>query len=136
MVTPSKKYPIMTAITIVIRTIRKCMEKLRDKFDKVIFCFEDSELHDKFRENLKMYFPRNKDEEKFYARYIPFIQETEYGDVILPERTIQVKENFDEKDTKYIEYKNEEKSKVQNMYYDDKDDIKNYKMYISFIIIV
>jgi predicted transport protein len=139
LIRPSKSYPVITAITIIIRTLRRCLEKLKDKFDKIVICLQDKELYDKFRENLKMYFPRNKEEEQFYAKYLPVIQETEYGDIIIPERHLNIKSKFNSNDIQIEkrEYKdnttntlteNAFPSSIEHYYLDENDDIKNYKM--------
>ena len=120
----------MSAITIVCRTIRKCLEKIFDKFDKIVFMIEDRELFDKFRENFKMYFPRNKSEEKFYAKFLPNIKQTEYGDIILPERYIKIKTDFSQNINNCVvenEIRIQNKS-VEGFYLDEEDDIRNYKM--------
>lgn len=141
---PSKAFPLMSAITVVCRTVRKCMQKLGDKFDRLVFSVEDKEIYDKFRENLKMYFPRNKKEEMFYAKFLPDIKETEYGDVILPERYMNVKVEFEKKNKseEKIESKikntnmeslsdipvNSNKLSVEQYYVNAQDDFRNYKM--------
>jgi hypothetical protein len=130
---PSQSFPVISSITVICRTIRKCLEKLNEKFEKVLFFVEDKELHDKFRDNLKMYFPRNQLEEKFYAKFLPNIQQTEYGDIIYPERYIQVKSEFSlgkslgncgvlENDQMRIG------RAIEGMYLEEQDDIRNYKM--------
>jgi O-acetyl-ADP-ribose deacetylase (regulator of RNase III) len=130
--TPSKNFPIMNTITIVTRTLRKCLEKLKNKIDKIYFCISDPDLFVKFRENLKMYFPRNFQEENFFSKFLPNIKETEYGDVILPERQMSVKSEF----KLFIkEGENPEKininpkEPIENYYVNQKDDIKNFNMY-------
>jgi hypothetical protein len=131
---PSKNFPIQNAIAINCRTMRKCMEKLKGKISKVVIVIGDVEIYEKLRENFKMYFPRTKQEEMFYAKYLPNILETEYGDVILPERCIAVKSNFtcnekedlQEDEIDDIKYKNE--IQIEKFYYKG-DDIQNYEMY-------
>ena len=45
-------------------------------------------------ENLKIFFPRSKEEEDFMSKYVPIVNETEYGDIIVPERNIDILSNF------------------------------------------
>lgn len=105
------------------------MEKLRNKFDKIYFCFEDNDDFEKFRDTLKLYFPRSKEEESLSAKYLPEIKETEYGDSLIPERTINIKLNplinqieqckimekeLTEEDSYFLEQENDNSDKVQN----------------------
>jgi hypothetical protein len=129
---PSKSFPIMSAISVVCRTVHKCLEKFYNKFDKIFFVIEDKENFDKFRDTFKMYFPRNQQEQNFYSKYLPNILETEYGDIINPERQIKVKSDF-EKNPKYSEknYYNTSNlvtNNIEGYYLKEEDDIKNYKM--------
>lgn len=127
---PSKSFPIISAITVVCRTVRKCLQKFGHRIDKLAFVVDDKDLFNKFRDTFRMYFPRNKQEEVFYAKFLPNIQETEYGDIILPERQIQVKTDF-EKNVKCIHIGEiiSDKKIVENFYIAQEDDIKNYKIY-------
>ncbi len=128
---PNQSFPVISSITVICRTIRKCLEKLNNKFDSVLFFIDDKELHDKFRHNLKMYFPRNQLEEKFYAKFLPNIQQTEFGDIIYPERYLNVKSEFSCGKAKSQVFENFDMrigNAIEGMYIEDQDDIRNYKM--------
>lgn len=91
---------------IVLRTIRRCLEKLKNKIDKILFCVEDDETFEKIKENMKIFFPRNLNEERFMSKFVPDVKENEYGDIIIPERTLEISSSFktkkDETSTKKL----------------------------------
>ena len=138
---PSTDYPLILAINIFIRTLRRCLDKLRSKFDSIYFCIEENEEFEKFRDILKLYFPRSKEEESLSAKYLPDIKETEYGDSILPERSLNIKSN--PLLTEIEQFKNMEKELTEeDAYFLEQDNegiekVQNYEMYnklFSFLI--
>ncbi len=126
---PSKNFPRITAITIVLRTLRRCLEKLGNKIEKIVLCVNDLEIYEKLYENMKIFFPRSEDEEKFMERFIPDVKETEYGDIIIPERNIKIVSNFKQK--------NENPKKNYENIVDEKSNfIHNYELYKNLNLVI
>jgi hypothetical protein len=128
---PSKNFPLEKSLHIVLRTIRKCLEKFDKKFSAVFLVIEknEGELFKKMRETLAIYFPRSSQEEEFFKDKLSIynsLNVTEFGDVILPERQLDCKSDL----RKLCEEKNyiEKISEFKELYVRDEDDIKNYKM--------
>lgn len=131
---PSKSYPQVLAITIALRTLRRCLDKLGDKFDRLTICVEDKELFDKVREHMKYYFPRNKQEELFYAKFLPDVKETEWGDIILPEREMKIRKEFALNDNGHIENDLLPLNKLEAFYSPQRDSISNYQMCVIYYL--
>ena len=55
---------------------------------------------------MKIFFPRNKEEEDKYKKYIKPLQTTDYGDLILPNRSIKIDKYIKEKELSNFNYKN------------------------------
>lgn len=78
-------------------------------------------MYEKLSENMKIFFPRSLEEEVFMSKYVPIVRETEYGDIIIPERNIEISSNFKSKSDDYAK-------KTIVMFEDTTDFIHNYEM--------
>jgi len=128
---PSNHFRLDKSLHIVLRTLRKCLEKFDKKFSAIFLIIEKSEidLFNQMKEALCVYFPRSFQEEEFFKDKLAIynsLNVTEFGDAILAERQLDCKSDL----RKFYDGKNSlvEISEFQEFYVKDEDDIKNYKM--------
>lgn len=125
---PSEKFPLDKSIHIVLRTIRKCLEKFQDKFSAIFFVIEkkEDEIYNRLNVALGIYFPRSYEEEEFHKNKLHefnSLNVSEYGDVVLSERQLEHKVIIGNENN--LEKKSQE---FEDYYMNEEDDIKNYKM--------
>lgn len=89
--TEAKNYPREPAAHVAIRTVRRFLEKQREKITAVIFCtttISDTEIYKRL---LPLYFPRDKHEEVVAMSKLPADVGDENGETTIAERKIRIK---------------------------------------------
>ncbi|KAM1633280.1 hypothetical protein ACFX13_011506 [Malus domestica] len=89
--TESKNYPREPAAHVSIRTVRRFMEKQKDKIAAVVFCTTTSMDTEIYKRLLPLYFPRDKLEEEIAVLKLPADVGDENGETIIDERKIRIK---------------------------------------------
>lgn len=95
---PSELFPINESIEVVLRTLRCCLEIIGNEMNKIILCIEDKIIYTNIINQLKIFFPRNNNEEAEYRKHIQPFRQNEYGDLIDPLKTISIRKDFTEID--------------------------------------
>ena len=126
---PTENFPINLSIEVVLRTFRKCLEELYDYFTHVIICINDGEILNRVVFFLKIFFPRNVEEQNNFNCFIPPNLISKYGDIILSERNIHIEKNI--KETKYFEEK--KTNEFDGFFLEDENKIFNDNKRISEI---
>ncbi|KAI5059339.1 hypothetical protein GOP47_0026104 [Adiantum capillus-veneris] len=88
----SKGYPREQATHVALRTLRRCLDRHRDRISAVVLCLSavsDLEIYEKL---LPFYFPRNRIEEHSASLTVPAHVGDENGETIIDERKIRIKE--------------------------------------------
>nr|TKS02939.1 appr-1-p processing enzyme family protein [Populus alba] len=89
--TESKNYPREPAAHVAIRTIRRFLEKQKNKITAVVFCTTTSTDTEIYKRLLPLYFPRDKHEEEVAISKLPADVGDENGETIIDERKIRIK---------------------------------------------
>ncbi|XP_068331941.1 uncharacterized protein [Pyrus communis] len=89
--TESKNYPREPAAHVAIRTVRRFLEKQKDKIAAVVFCTITSMDTEIYKRLLPLYFPRDKLEEEIAVLKLPADVGDENGETIIDERKIRIK---------------------------------------------
>ncbi|GMI87420.1 hypothetical protein like AT1G69340 [Hibiscus trionum] len=89
--TEAKNYPREPAAHVAIRTVRRFLEKQKDKITAVVFCISTSSDTEIYKRLLPLYFPRDKHEEVVAISKLPADVGDENGETIIHERTIRIK---------------------------------------------
>ncbi|KAJ6792522.1 protein GDAP2-like protein [Iris pallida] len=89
--TEAKNYPREPAAHVAIRTVRRFLEKQKDKISAVVFCTVTSSDTEIYKRLLPLYFPRNKHEEEVAVSKLPADVGDENGETIIDERKIRIK---------------------------------------------
>ncbi|KAJ0635847.1 putative CRAL-TRIO lipid binding domain, Macro domain, CRAL-TRIO lipid binding domain superfamily [Helianthus annuus] len=89
--TEAKHYPREPAAHVAIRTIRRFLEKQKDKITGLVFCINTENDTDIYKRLLPLYFPRDKHEEKIAITKLPADVGDENGETIIDERKIRIK---------------------------------------------
>ncbi|KAJ8774515.1 hypothetical protein K2173_016961 [Erythroxylum novogranatense] len=89
--TETKNYPREPAAHVAIRTIRRFLEKQKDKIRAVVFCTVTSTDTEIYKRLLPLYFPRDKHEEEVAISKLPADVGDENGETIIDERKIRIK---------------------------------------------
>ncbi|KAJ6689941.1 hypothetical protein OIU85_006249 [Salix viminalis] len=89
--TESKNYPREPATHVAIRTIRRFLEKQKNKIAAVVFCTTTSTDTEIYKRLLPLYFPRDKHEEEVAISKLPADVGDENGETIIDERKIRIK---------------------------------------------
>ncbi|XP_038694679.1 protein GDAP2 homolog isoform X1 [Tripterygium wilfordii] len=90
--TEAKNYPREPAAHVAIRTIRRSLEKLKDKISAVVFCTTTSSDTEIYKRLLPLYFPRDKHEEDVAISKLPADVGDENGETTIDERKIRIKQ--------------------------------------------
>lgn len=85
-----KGYPPEEQAHVALRTIRKCLEKMRDKVDTVVFAASTQQEMELYESLLPRYFPRNALESESGCKVLPDSCWNPWGEVTLEERRIKV----------------------------------------------
>ncbi|XP_047318294.1 protein GDAP2 homolog [Impatiens glandulifera] len=88
--TEAKNYPREPAAHVAIRTVRRFIEKQKDKIKAVVFCnttLVDTEIYKRL---LPLYFPRDKHEEEIAISKLPADVGDENGETFIVERKIRI----------------------------------------------
>ncbi|KAF3431543.1 hypothetical protein FNV43_RR26274 [Rhamnella rubrinervis] len=89
--TENKNYPREPAAHVAIRTVRRFLEKQKDKIKAVVFCTTTSPDTEIYKRLLPLYFPRDKHEEEVAISKLPADVGDENGETIIDERKIRIK---------------------------------------------
>ncbi|KAF3943490.1 hypothetical protein ACB098_03G182900 [Castanea mollissima] len=89
--TEAKNYPREPAAHVAIRTVRRLLEKQKDKVAAVVFCTTTSTDTEIYKRLLPLYFPRDKHEEEVAISKLPADVGDENGETIIDERKIRIK---------------------------------------------
>jgi O-acetyl-ADP-ribose deacetylase (regulator of RNase III) len=91
--TRRKRYPREAAVHIVLRTLRRFMNKFPEALEDVVLCMEDLEDQQLYAKLLPLYFPRSREEEKwawgeFTSNNVKLGDED--GETVIEERKIRI----------------------------------------------
>ncbi|XVE53159.1 hypothetical protein DITRI_Ditri02bG0181700 [Diplodiscus trichospermus] len=86
----AKKYPREPAAHVAIRTVRRFLEKHKDKVTAVVFCTSTSSDTEIYKRLFPLYFPRDKHEEEVAVSKLPADVGDENGETIIDERKIRI----------------------------------------------
>lgn len=89
--TEAKNYPREPAAHVAIRTVRRFLEKQKDKISAVVFCTATASDTEIYKRLLPLYFPRDKHEEEVAISKLPADVGDENGETIIDERKIRIK---------------------------------------------
>ncbi|KAL6566447.1 hypothetical protein OROGR_002062 [Orobanche gracilis] len=89
--TEAKNYPREPAAHVAIRTIRRFLEKQKEKIVAVIFCTTMASDTEIYKRLLPLYFPRDKLEEEVAILNLPADVGDENGETVIDERKIRIK---------------------------------------------
>ncbi|KAH0456810.1 hypothetical protein IEQ34_014717 [Dendrobium chrysotoxum] len=89
--TEAKGYPREPAAHVAIRTVRRFLEKQKDKITAVVFCTSNSSDTEIYKRLLPLYFPRDKHEEEVAISKLPADVGDENGETVIDERKIRIK---------------------------------------------
>ncbi|KAL6969720.1 hypothetical protein U1Q18_029430 [Sarracenia purpurea var. burkii] len=89
--TEAKNYPREPAAHVAIRTVRRFLEKQKDKITAVVFCTTSSSDTEIYKRLLPLYFPRDKQEEEVAISKLPADVGDENGETVIHERKIRIK---------------------------------------------
>ncbi|KAK9935067.1 hypothetical protein M0R45_022182 [Rubus argutus] len=89
--TEAKNYPREPAAHVAIRTVRRFLEKQKDKIAAVVFCTTTSTDTEIYKRLLPLYFPRDRLEEEVAISKLPADVGDENGETIIDERKIRIK---------------------------------------------
>lgn len=89
--TEAKNYPREPAAHVAIRTVRRFLEKQKDKITGVVFCTTSTLDTEIYKRLLPLYFPRDKHEEEVAILKLPADVGDENGETIIDERKIRIK---------------------------------------------
>jgi len=89
--TEAKNYPREPAAHVAIRTVRRFLEKQKDKITAIVFCTTSSSDTEIYKRLLPLYFPRDKPEEEIAALKLPADVGDENGETVIDERKIRIK---------------------------------------------
>ncbi|KAJ9174198.1 hypothetical protein P3X46_017251 [Hevea brasiliensis] len=89
--TEAKNYPREPAAHVAIRTVRRLLEKQKDKITAVVFCTTTTADTEIYKRLLPLYFPRDKHEEEVAILKLPADVGDENGETIIDERKIRIK---------------------------------------------
>ncbi|XVF43190.1 hypothetical protein PTKIN_Ptkin02bG0020600 [Pterospermum kingtungense] len=87
----AKNYPREPAAHVAIRTVRRFLEKQKDKITAVVFCTSTASDTEIYKRLLPLYFPRDKHEEEIAISKLPADVGDENGETIIDERKIRIK---------------------------------------------
>lgn len=116
---PADNFPLNDSVEVVIRTLRKCLEKVGNYFKNIILAIDDDAILNKVDFYLRIFFPRNEQEQNMFKKYIKNIPETEFGDLVMTNRNITVSKHIKENE-KYI--KSISYSDMENFTFEDNDN--------------
>ncbi|KAM0949271.1 putative CRAL-TRIO lipid binding domain, Macro domain, CRAL-TRIO lipid binding domain superfamily [Dioscorea sansibarensis] len=89
--TEAKNYPREPAAHVAIRTVRRFLEKQKDKITAIVFCTSTSSDTEIYKRLLPLYFPRDKHEEEIAISKLPADVGDENGETTIDERKIRIK---------------------------------------------
>ncbi|CAO2828339.1 unnamed protein product [Amaranthus hypochondriacus] len=88
--TESKNYPREPAAHVAIRTVRRFLEKHKDKITAIVFCTTTTIDTEIYKRLLPLYFPRDKHEEEVAMSKLPADVGDENGETVIDERKIRI----------------------------------------------
>ncbi|GLJ48118.1 hypothetical protein SUGI_1015990 [Cryptomeria japonica] len=88
--TEAKNYPREPAAHVAIRTVRRFLEKHKDRITAVVFCTTTASDTEIYKRLLPLYFPRDKHEEEIAISKLPADVGDENGETTSDERKIRI----------------------------------------------
>ncbi|CAM6084975.1 unnamed protein product [Calypogeia fissa] len=88
--TEVKGYPREPAAHVAIRTVRRFLEKHKDRITAVVFCTVTTNDTEIYKRLLPLYFPRDKLEEEIATAKLPADVGDENGETVIKERKIRI----------------------------------------------
>ncbi|CAN6844043.1 hypothetical protein Bca4012_049799 [Brassica carinata] len=88
--TEAKNYPREPAAHVAIRTVRRFLEKQKDKISAVVFCTTTTYDTEIYKRLLPLYFPRDEHEEEVAISKLPADVGDENGETVIDERKIRI----------------------------------------------
>ncbi|KAF2597817.1 hypothetical protein F2Q68_00008665, partial [Brassica cretica] len=88
--TEAKNYPREPAAHVAIRTVRRFLEKQKDKISAVVFCTTTTSDTEIYKRLLPLYFPRDEHEEEVAISKLPADVGDENGETFIDERKIRI----------------------------------------------
>eukprot|EP00002_Diphylleia_rotans_P033306 TRINITY_DN7067_c0_g1_i2.p1 TRINITY_DN7067_c0_g1~~TRINITY_DN7067_c0_g1_i2.p1 ORF type:complete len:468 (-),score=95.49 TRINITY_DN7067_c0_g1_i2:58-1461(-) len=88
----SRAYPPLVGANVALRTIRRFIEKHKDKVMMVILVSEDETMHQIYSNLLSLYFPKDEQDLTTSAALLSHDQGDENGELRIPERAIRITE--------------------------------------------
>ncbi|GMI02699.1 hypothetical protein TrLO_g6860 [Triparma laevis f. longispina] len=88
--TKRKRYPRPDAAHIVCRTVRRFLERFGDSVDSLVFCFDDDEDEEIYKQVLPLYFPRTEEELAHSIANLPKDVGNADGETVIAERKIRI----------------------------------------------
>lgn len=85
-----KGYPLEDQAHVALRTVRRCLEKLRRAVDAIVFNASSTQEEELYDSLMPLYFPRTADEAELNADTLPESCWSEWGEVAVEERRIRV----------------------------------------------
>eukprot|EP00667_Euglena_gracilis_P008526 EG_transcript_8642 len=85
-----KNYLIRDAAPIVLRTIRRFLERYPGKIQRVVLVVQSTVEYSVYEEQMKLYFPRSKAEERQARSFLPEDTGNEIGETVTAERMIRI----------------------------------------------
>lgn len=95
---PAENFPLNDSVEVVLRTLRRCLDKVGDRIQNIIIAIDEEIIFNTVIFYMKIFFPRNEDEQRKYKKFIKNQPETEYGDLVLETRKIEVNKHIKEND--------------------------------------
>ncbi|KAJ7523248.1 hypothetical protein O6H91_18G043300 [Diphasiastrum complanatum] len=88
--TESKGYPREPAAHVALRTVRRFLEKHKDKIRAIVLCTSTATDSEIYKRLLPLYFPRDKYEEEVASSKLPADVGDENGETVISERKIRI----------------------------------------------
>lgn len=91
-----RQFPTLLGAHITLRTLRYLLQTHADAFDRIIIVFDptDEENPDIYYSVMKLYFPRNAEEEHEARDHIPLFHCNQFGEPFVEERQVRIGASF------------------------------------------
>jgi len=91
-----RQYPTLLGAHIALRTLRCLMDVRPSALQRLVLCFDpnDNENLDTYYALMKLYFPRNEQEEAAAVDQLPDFKGNEFGETIMLERQVRIQASF------------------------------------------
>uniref|UniRef100_A0A7S1IPL0 Macro domain-containing protein n=1 Tax=Eutreptiella gymnastica TaxID=73025 RepID=A0A7S1IPL0_9EUGL len=85
-----KNYTLKDGAPVALRTVRRFLERYPGKVKHVVFAMQSAVEHSFYYDQMKLYFPRSKAEERTARHLLPSDTGNEIGEIVCPERQIRI----------------------------------------------